>query len=51
MVSGRLQPRRVIRLARLSCVGDAVAALKPVISLQNTSVDNIPSRRYGVATP
>ena len=34
-----------------SCVGDAVAALKPVISLQDTTVNTIPSRRYGVGTP
>ena len=38
-------------LSEASCVGDAVAALKPVRSLQDTTVNTIPSRRYGVGTP
>jgi hypothetical protein len=38
-------------LSEASCVGDAVAALTPVISVQDMSVDTILSCRYGVGTP
>jgi hypothetical protein len=38
-------------LSEASCIGDAVAALTPVISLQDMSVHTILCRRYGVGTP